>query len=289
MKRIFVSLCVVMMILLAGCGQTADSVSETISQASDLNKAGYIIGVPEGTPPEEVAKEFMPNADISYFTQFMDGVAALKSGKGDVIISDFFKTDERGQEVLYTDAYVMLHNSVLVQKSRYAGAVQSSDETAGDGENQTAVTGIFGSFQDSFNKTFIVEDRYQLILQGLWTTVVISLLSLLFGSILGALICAMRRYRSRLVAGAAIVYIRLIQGVPIVLTLMILYYIIFASVDIDPVLIAVVGFSINFAAYSAEIFRTAIDATDKGQLEAAYAMNYPAARNSGRRSPEPWR
>ena len=322
MKRIFVSLCVVMMILLAGCGQTADSVSETISQASDLNKAGYIIGVPEGTPPEEVAKEFMPNADISYFTQFMDGVAALKSGKvtaviydssgvdrillsnpdlvkldeelgnieiaavvrlndtalndqlntfikqyqadgtaaamverwinntggvmpeipqpqspsrkitiitngltepmnyyengqltgfdiefmkrfasfanlefeiitmdyaamipalqsgkGDVIISDFFKTDERGQEVLYTDAYVMLHNSVLVQKSRYAGAVQSSDETAGDGENQTAVTGIFGSLQDSFNKTFIVEDRYQLILQGLWTTVVISLLS----------------------------------------------------------------------------------------------------------------
>ena len=434
MKRIFVSLCVVMMILLAGCGQTADSVSETISQASDLNKAGYIIGVPEGTPPEEVAKEFMPNADISYFTQFMDGVAALKSGKvtaviydssgvdrillsnpdlvkldeelgnieiaavvrlndtalndqlntfikqyqadgtaaamverwinntggvmpeipqpqspsrkitiitngltepmnyyengqltgfdiefmkrfasfanlefeiitmdyaamipalqsgkGDVIISDFFKTDERGQEVLYTDAYVMLHNSVLVQKSRYAGAVQSSDETAGDGENQTAVTGIFGSLQDSFNKTFIVEDRYQLILQGLWTTVVISLLSLLFGSILGALICAMRRYRSRLVAGAAIVYIRLIQGVPIVLTLMILYYIIFASVDIDPVLIAVVGFSINFAAYSAEIFRIAIDATDKGQLEAAYAMNYPAARNSGRRSPEPWR
>ena len=183
----------------------------------------------------------------------------------------------------------MLHNSVLVQKSRYAGAVQSSDETAGDGENQTAVTGIFGSLQDSFNKTFIVEDRYQLILQGLWTTVVISLLSLLFGSILGALICAMRRSRSRLVAGAAIVYIRLIQGVPIVLTLMILYYIIFASVDIDPVLIAVVGFSINFAAYSAEIFRTAIDATDKGQLEAAYAMNYPAARNSGRRSPEPWR
>lgn len=47
----------------------------------------------------------------------------------------------------------------------------------GDGENQTAVTGIFGSLQDSFNKTFIVEDRYQLILQGLWTTVVISLLS----------------------------------------------------------------------------------------------------------------
>ncbi len=395
----------------------AQSSQKTISSSSDLNKDGYTIGVPEGTPPEEVAKEFMPNADISYFTQFMDGVAALKSGKvtaviydssgvdrillsnpdlvkldeelgnieiaavvrlndtalndqlntfinqyqadgtaaamverwinntggvmpeiprpqnptrkitiitngltepmnyyengqltgfdiefmkrfanfanldfeiitmdyqamipalqsgkGDVIISDFFKTDERGQEVLYTDAYVVLHNSVVIRKDM--AAATTADETTGEGENQTAVTGFFGSLQDSFNKTFVVEDRYQLILQGLSTTIVISLLSLLFGSLLGALICAMRRSRVGLISGLAIVYIRLIQGVPIVLTLMILYYIIFASVDIHPVLIAVVGFSVNFAAYSAEIFRTAIDATDKGQLEAAYALGF---------------
>lgn len=419
MKRIFVSLCVVMMILLAGCGQTADSVSETISQASDLNKAGYIIGVPEGTPPEEVAKEFMPNADISYFTQFMDGVAALKSGKvtaviydssgvdrillsnpdlvkleeelgnieiaavvsledaklndqlntfisqfqadgtatamyerwisntggvmpdipkplnpekkitiitngltepmnyyengqltgfdiefmkrfasyanldfeiitmdyaamipalqsgkGDVIISDFFKTDERGQEVLYSDAYVVLHNSVLVRKSMYSGNIENVEGTVATNQSQTGTGSFFASLQDSFNKTFIVEDRYKLVLEGLWTTIVISMLSLFFGSLLGALICAMRKSRLKIVSGLAIVYIRLIQGVPIVLTLMILYYILFASVDIHPILIAVVGFSINFAAYSAEIFRTAIDATDKGQLEAAYALGF---------------
>lgn len=98
----------------------------------------------------------------------------------------------------------------------------------------------------SFNRTFIVEDRYLLILEGLWTTIVISLLSLLFGSVLGALICAMRRSRYMLVSGLAIVYIRLIQGIPIVLTLMILYYIIYAAVNIDPTLIAVIGFSVNF-------------------------------------------
>jgi polar amino acid transport system substrate-binding protein len=55
---------------------------------------------------------------------------------------------------------------------------------------------------------------------------------------------------------------------------MILYYIIFAKVEINPVLVAVLGFSINFAAYSSEIFRTAIDATDKGQIEAAYALGF---------------
>ncbi|WP_373482961.1 ABC transporter permease subunit [Acetobacterium sp.] len=392
---------------------------QTISSSSDLNKAGYIIGVPEGTPPEEVAKEFMPNADISYFTQFMDGVAALKSGKvtaviydssgvdrillsnpdlvkldeelgnieiaavvsleetklndqlntfigqfqadgtaaamyerwinntggvmpdipkplnpekkitiitngltepmnyyengqltgydiefmkrfasyanldfeiitmdyaamipalqsgkGDVIISDFFKTDERGQEVLYSDAYVVLHNSVLVRKSMYSGNIENAEGTAIANQSQTGTGGFFASLQDSFNKTFIVEDRYKLVLEGLWTTIVISMLSLLFGSFLGAVICAMRKSRLKIVSGLAIVYIRLIQGVPIVLTLMILYYILFASVDIHPILIAVVGFSINFAAYSAEIFRTAIDATDKGQLEAAYALGF---------------
>ncbi|OXS26743.1 MAG: hypothetical protein BI182_03275 [Acetobacterium sp. MES1] len=618
-----------------------------ISSSSDLNKAGYTIGVPEGTPPEEVAKELMPNADISYFTQFMDGVAALKSGKvtaviydssgvdrillsnpdlvkldeelgnieiaavvrlddtamneqlnafikqyqadgtaaamvkrwinntggempdipkpqnpekkitiitngltepmnyyengqltgfdvefmkrfasyanldyeiitmdyqamipalqsgkGDVIISDFFKTDERGQEVLYTDAYVVLHNSALIRKDMAAASmvdqsiktneelngkrvgfitgmvhidnfrplyqadeyefndfssmlealkskkidalltsqskvaeiieqnpdlialppyadisssigVNKTNTQLGDaldatvktmiddgslkamtekwmgenedrkvltpvdltGEKGTLIAGVLGddypysyykdnelvglevdlarslaarmgmnveikpmdfsaiipsitsgkidlafylaytperaasirfltplksdqavaivrnqavaastggqqwagmiaSLGESFNKTFVVEDRYQLILEGLSTTIVISLLSLLFGSLLGALICAMRRSRVGLISGLAVVYIRLIQGVPIVLTLMILYYIIFASVDIHPVLIAVVGFSINFAAYSAEIFRTAIDATDKGQLEAAYALGF---------------
>ncbi len=397
-------------------GQTSQ---QTISSSSDLNKAGYIIGVPEGTPPEEVAKEFMPNADISYFTQFMDGVAALKSGKvtaviydssgvdrillsnpdlvkleeelgnieiaavvsledaklndqlntfisqfqadgtatamyerwisntggvmpdipkplnpekkitiitngltepmnyyengqltgydiefmkrfasyanldfeiitmdyaamlpalqsgkGDVIISDFFKTDERGQEVLYSDAYVVLHNSVLVRKSMYSGNIENVEGTVATNQSQTGTGSFFASLQDSFNKTFIVEDRYKLVLEGLWTTIVISMLSLFFGSLLGALICAMRKSRLKIVSGLAIVYIRLIQGVPIVLTLMILYYILFASVDIHPILIAVVGFSINFAAYSAEIFRTAIDATDKGQLEAAYALGF---------------
>jgi polar amino acid transport system substrate-binding protein len=135
------------------------------------------------------------------------------------------------------------------------------------------------SLKDSFTRTFITEDRYKLILQGLWITIVISVLSLLFGSLLGALICAMHRSKPWLLSGIAKVYIRLIQGVPIVLILMILYYILFAKADINPVFIAIAGFSINFSAYSSEIFRTAIDTTDKGQLEAAYALGFSKHRS----------
>jgi polar amino acid transport system substrate-binding protein len=175
---------------------------------------------------------------------------------------------------MYTDPYVILHNSVLIQKNMYGGTEGGDPSIKTNGELTGKKVGFMASIQDSFNKTFVVEDRYQLILAGLWTTIVISIMSLLFGSILGAVICAMRRSRSRVLSGLARFYIRLIQGIPIVLILMILYYILFAKVDIDPVLIAIVGFSINFAAYSAEIFRTAIDATDKGQLEAAYALGF---------------
>lgn len=53
-------------------------------------------------------------------------------------------------------------------------------------QSQTGTGSFFASLQDSFNKTFIVEDRYKLVLEGLWTTIVISMLSLFFGSLLGA-------------------------------------------------------------------------------------------------------
>ena len=75
---ILLLLCMAVVLFMSSCsGQKR----EKISSVSELNKSGYIIGVPEGTPPEEVAKQYMPNAKISYLTQIMDGVAALKSGK----------------------------------------------------------------------------------------------------------------------------------------------------------------------------------------------------------------
>ena len=191
-------------------------------------------------------------------------IPAVASGKIDLAFSLAY-TPERAESIRFLTPMTSDSSAAIIKNQAYTQNASSS----GNG-----LTAFFGSIQESYNKTFVVEDRYKLILEGLWTTIVISMLSLLFGSMLGAVICAMRKSRSKLLSGIAIVYIRLIQGVPIVLTLMILYYILFASVDIHPILIAVVGFSINFAAYSAEIFRTAIEATDKGQLEAAYALGF---------------
>jgi polar amino acid transport system substrate-binding protein len=115
----------------------------------------------------EFMKRFASYANLDFEIITMDYAAmipALQSGKGDVIISDFFKTDERGQEVLYSDAYVVLHNSVLLRKSMYAGNIENADGTVIANQSQTGTAGFFASLQDSFNKTFIVEDRYKLVL-----------------------------------------------------------------------------------------------------------------------------
>lgn len=136
------------------------------------------------------------------------------------------------------------------------------------------ITSFLKGIGDSFNRTFVVEDRWKLVLSGLWTTIIISLFALIFGTLLGAIICAMRRSKSKILSGTAKVYIRIIQGTPIVVILMILYYVIFGSVDIEAGIVAVIGFSMNFAVYTAEMFRTGIDAVDKGQTEAAAASGF---------------
>jgi polar amino acid transport system ATP-binding protein len=159
-------------------------------------------------------------------------IPSISSGKIDLAFYLAY-SPERAESIRFLTP-LMSDQAVAIVKDQSAVALESS------------FSAFVTSLGASFNRTFIVEDRYLLILEGLWTTIVISLLSLLFGSVLGALICAMRRSRYMLVSGLAIVYIRLIQGIPIVLTLMILYYIIFAAVNIDPTLIAVIGFSVNF-------------------------------------------
>jgi polar amino acid transport system substrate-binding protein len=99
-------------------------------------------------------------------------------------------------------------------------------------------------------------------------------LSAVFGTLLGFGVCTLRRAKSAWAYVPAKVFIRSVQGTPIVVLLMILYYVVFGGVDINAVFVAVIGFSLNFAAYVSEMMRTGIDAVDKGQHEAAVALGF---------------
>jgi polar amino acid transport system substrate-binding protein len=70
------------------------------------------------------------------------------------------------------------------------------------------------------------------------------------------------------------IYISILRGMPVLVLLMLIFYVVFASVNISPVLVAVIAFGMNFAAYVAEIFRSGINGVDKGQMEAGIAMGF---------------
>lgn len=91
-------------------------------------------------------------------------------------------------------------------------------------------------------------------------------------------ICAMRRSKSKVARGVAVTYIRIIQGIPVLVFLMILFYVIFAKVNINSILVAILAFAINFSAYVSEMIRTGIEAVDKGQIEAARALGFSKAQ-----------
>ena len=113
-----------------------------------------------------------------------------------------------------------------------------------------------------------------MILDGLKVTILISILSALFGTLIGALICFMRMSKRKFLSVAARLYISLIRGTPVLVLLMIIFYIIFASVNINPILVAVIAFGLNFGAYVSEMFRSSIQSVDKGQYEAGIASGF---------------
>ena len=92
--------------------------------------------------------------------------------------------------------------------------------------------------------------------------------------LLGFMLCMLKREGSKTVRQIVSTFIRLIQGTPIVVFLMILYFIVFGSVNIAPLPIAILGFTINFGVYAAEIYNSGLDTVDNGQREAALALGY---------------
>ncbi|MDD4169455.1 MAG: ABC transporter substrate-binding protein/permease [Desulfotomaculaceae bacterium] len=187
-------------------------------------------------------------------------IPALESGKIDLAISCFNVTEERKQKVDFSVPYHTSETAAMVKKS----------------ENAPQLSKIFSNIKNSFYSNIVMERRYLLIVDGLKTTALIALFSVIFGTLLGALICFMRMAKKRIFSAIARVYISILRGTPVLILLMLIFYVVFASVAIDPVIVAVIAFGMNFAAYVSEMFRTSIESIDKGQSEAGIAGGFTA-------------
>lgn len=133
-----------------------------------------------------------------------------------------------------------------------------------------------------FYKCFIKEDRYKLLLSGIGVTIKVSLLAIVIGILIGMLIamCNLSKKKGlRLLGG---IYTDVIRGTPSVTQLMIIYFVIFASVQLDKWIIAAIAFGVNSGAYVSEIIRAGILSIDKGQTEAGRSLGLNAFQTMSR-------
>lgn len=192
-------------------------------------------------------------------------IPSLMSGKIDVTISDMFITPEREERIAFSNPYRSEGNYFYLLASRLPGATQASANES---------TGFLTSLKESFYSNIMREDRYKLILNGLWVTIVISIGSCLLGTAFGVVVAAMRMSPQPLLQIPARVFIELLRGIPAVVLLMLIFYVVFGSMNVNPVLIAIVAFALMFAAYTAEIFRSGLGGIDPGQTEAATSLGF---------------
>ncbi len=188
-------------------------------------------------------------------------ITAVTSGKVDVGASGFTITEERKKNVNFTDSYTTSKQVIIVK--------------------DTSVQNSRLSFVDKLKQSFIDNDNYQYLLKGLGNTLLITFFAVIIGILIGFLIAIVRTSHDRngslpLLNGICRLYLTIIRGTPVMVQLLIIYYVILANINTSKILVAVVAFGLNSAAYVAEIVRSGIMAVDIGQFEAgrSLGLNY---------------
>jgi His/Glu/Gln/Arg/opine family amino acid ABC transporter permease subunit len=144
--------------------------------------------------------------------------------------------------------------------------------------------GFFEQLARDFQFNIIDGDRYLMLVRGLGTTVLIAMCAAIIGIVLGSVIALMRLSTWRMgktfypLRAISSFYVDVIRGTPMVVQLMIMYYVILASSSLSKELIAIISFGLNSAAYTSEIVRGGILAVDKGQTEAGRSLGLSSAQ-----------
>ena len=124
-------------------------------------------------------------------------------------------------------------------------------------------------------ETFIETGHYNLIIEGFKNTILITLGALVIGVVIGMIIAVVKYFAEDVKALKPLAYIcdfyvTAVRGIPVVVLLLIFYFIVMASAD--GITVAIITFGINSGAYMAELIRSGINAVDKGQMEAGRSL-----------------
>lgn len=189
--------------------------------------------------------------------EFDSIITAVSSGKCDFGMAGITVTEERKKNISFSESYTNSKQVIVVRNNDAGYASQGLIE--------------------KFKTDFVKDGRYTYLLTGLLNTIIIALFSALIGILLGFLIAIIRSNHDqtgklKIANTLCNIYLTVIRGTPVMVQLLIIYYVIFSSVNISKILVAIVAFGLNSGAYVAEIFRSGIMSIDKGQFEAARCL-----------------
>ena len=194
--------------------------------------------------------------------EFDSIITAVQGGKADIGVAGMTVTEDRLKNINFSDPYTTSKQVIIVRNG-----------------NSSAVA----SLKDSFYQCFIEDNRYQYLLQGLGNTILISLMAVLLGVVIGFCVAIVRATHDKtgnmkVLNVLCHVYLTIIRGTPAMIQLLIIYYVIFASTNINKVAVAALAFGINSGAYVAEILRGGIMSLDQGQFEGARSLGLTHAQ-----------
>ena len=245
---------------------TGENGTLRLGVAPDLKPISYIKdGEATGYEMEllvQFAKEYGYKLDISYVT-FDAILPGVTTGKYDIGTGAITITEERAQSVNFSDSHLTV-DVVMVTKA--------------DEDTEVKVS-FWNDVKESFHKTFIRESRWKLIAQGIGVTLLISVSAIILGSLFGFGLYMLSRSDVKVIQalakGFAKGYSRIIEGTPVVVILMILFYVIFGKLqDMSGVVVAIIGFTLTFGAFVYDHMTVSVGSVDRGQTEAAYSLGY---------------
>lgn len=142
---------------------------------------------------------------------------------------------------------------------------------------------MWENLRADFYQNFIEDNRWKYIIDGLGNTLRITFFAVLIGIVLGFLVAIIRSTyentgKLKILNAVCNVYLTVIRGTPVVVQLMIMYFVVFATSDPGQVFTAVIAFGINSGAYVAEIFRSGISSIERGQFEAGRSLGFSYAQ-----------
>ncbi len=209
----------------------------------------------------DLLREFANDLNRPLDIKFYDITAALmsiKTNKADLLSGGLFITPERQQEFSFGEPYYDFH-------STYFALDRDSENNKG---------GFVASCKHAIQKNLIAEDRWRFITDGLLLTLIISFFAILFGSLFGIVVYRMGESRLRWARSIAKVYNGFIAGIPELVLLLVLFYVVFAKSGLSAEVVAIIAFAMCFASSAADIYKTALDAVPHGQTEAGLALGF---------------